>query len=89
MLGTGLVVVHNTLVGGEHKDSELTRGEHRGSEVLEVLEFEVEAGRNHTALVQAAVQIHDNLAIASVIDDLELRDVAMSLHHLEELDEHL
>ena len=89
MLGTSLVVVHDALVGGEHNDAELTGGEHSGGEVLELLQSEIEAGRDDTALVQATVKVDDDLAIAGVIDDLELVDVAVSLHDLEELYEHL
>ena len=89
MLGTGLVVVHNTLVGGQDKDTELSGGKHGGGKVLEVLELEVETGGDNTALVQTTVKVDNDLAIASVVDDLELGNVTVSLHHLEELDEHL
>ena len=89
MLGTGLVVVHDALVRGQDNDAELTRREHRGREVLEVLELQVEAGRDDTALVEAAVQVDNDLAIAGVINDLKLVDIAMLLHNLEELDKYL
>ena len=89
VLGTSLVVVHDALVGGEDDDAELTGGEDSVGEVLELLEGEVETGRDDTALVKTAVQVDDDLAIAGVVDDLELVDVAVSLHDLEELDEHL
>lgn len=89
MLSTGLVVVHNTLVGREDKDTELSGGEHGIGEVLEVLELEVETGGDNSALVQTTVKVDNDLAIAGIVDDLELGDVTVSLHHLEELDEHL
>ena len=44
MLGTGLVVVHDTLVGGKDNNTELTGGEDGGGEVLELLEGQVETG---------------------------------------------
>ena len=44
VLGTGLVMVHDTLVGGQDNDTELTRGEHSVAEVLELVEGEIEAG---------------------------------------------
>ena len=89
MLGASLVVVHDTLVGGQNDNTELTGGKDGVGEVLEFLEGEVETGRDDTALVETAVEVHNDLAIASVIDDLELIDVAVLLHDLEELDENL
>ena len=89
VLGTGLVVVHDTLVGGEHENAELTGGEHGVGEVLELSEGQIETGRDDTALVEATVEVDDDLAVAGVIDDLEVVDVAVSLHDLEELDENL
>ena len=89
MLGTGLVMVHDALVGGEDEHAELTRGEDGVREVLELSQRQIEAGRDDTALVEATVEVDDDLAGASVIDDLELVDVAVLLHDLEELDKHL
>jgi len=89
MLLTGLFVVHNTLVGGEHDETELTGGEDGGGEVLEVLELEIETGGDHTALVESSVELNNDLASAGIVDDLELVDVSMSLHDSEELDENL
>ena len=89
MLGTGLVMVHDALVGGEDEHTELTRGKHGVSEVLELSERQIEARRDDTALVETTVQVDNDLAGARVIDDLELVDVAVLLHDLEELDEHL
>ena len=89
MLGSGLVVVHDALVGGKDDDTELSGGEDGGGEVLELAELEVEARGDHTALVEATVEVDDDLAIAGIIDDLELVDVAVLLHHSEELNENL
>ena len=82
-------MVHDALVSGEDKSSELTGGEHGGAEVLEVLELDVEVGGDHTALVQSSVEVDDDLASAGVVDDLELTDVSVGLHDLEELHEGL
>ncbi len=89
MLGTSLVVIHDALVSGEDNNAELTGGKDSGGELLEILEGEIETGGDNTALVQTTVQVDDDLASASVIDDLELVDVAVSLHDLKELDEDL
>ena len=89
MLGTSLVVVHDALVGREDENTELTGGEDSVGEVLELSQGEIEAGGDDTALVQAAVQVDDDLASTLVIDDHEIINVAVLLHDLEELDEHL
>ena len=82
-------MVHDTLVGGEDEHTELTGGKHGVREVLELSERQIEARRDNTALVETTVQVDNDLAGACVIDDLELVDVAVLLHDLEEFDEHL
>ena len=89
MLGTSLVVVHDALVGGQDDNTELTGGEDGVGEVLELLEGKIEAGGDDTALVQTTVEVDNDLAGASIVDDLELVDVAVLLHDLEEFDEDL
>jgi hypothetical protein len=45
-------------------------------QLLTLVEGNVEAGRDDTGLVQAAVKLDDNLAATVVVDELELADVA-------------
>ena len=89
MLSTGLFVVHDTLVGGKDNKSELTGGEDGGDEVLELLEGEIETGRDDTALVQTSVELNDDLSSSSIVDNFDLVDVSVLLHDAEELDEDL
>jgi hypothetical protein len=44
MLGTSLVVVHDTLVGGEDEHAELTGWEDSVGEVLELFDGQIETG---------------------------------------------
>ena len=44
---------------------------------------------NHAALVDAAGELHNNLPCSVIIDDLQIADVAMLLHHLQKLDDDL
>lgn len=44
--------------------------------LLTLVKGNVEAGRDDTGLVQAAVELDDDLAATVVIDELELADVA-------------
>ena len=81
-LSAGLFVVHNALVGGQDDETELTGGEDAVGEVFEVLELEVEAGRDDSALVEAAVEVNDNLAVAGIVDDVEVVNVTILLHNL-------
>ena len=82
-------MVHDTLVGGEDNVTELTGGEDGVGEVLEVLELQVETGGDDTALVEATVQVNDDLASAGIVNYGELVDVALGLHQAEDLDQNL
>jgi hypothetical protein len=89
MLGSGFVVIHDTLVGGEDDETELSGGEDGGVEVFEFGEGEVESGGDDTALVESTVELDNDLTGSGIVDDLELVDVAVLLHASEELDENL
>ena len=89
VLLTGLFVVHDTLVGGQNESTELTGWEDGVAEVLEVLELEVEVGGDDSALVESSVEVNADLSTSGIIDDLELTNVTVLLHGLEELDEGL
>ena len=76
VLSPGLLVVHDAGRGGEDHLAERARGQQEGAPVLDRVDRDVEAGRDDAALVEAAVQLDDNLAAAVVVDNLELADVA-------------
>jgi hypothetical protein len=75
VLPPGLLVVHDTGGGSEDDVAELTRRKQLDNPLLEVAELDVVAGRDDTGLVDAAVELDDNLAVAVVVDLLELADV--------------
>jgi hypothetical protein len=89
LLIESLGVGHDALVGGDHDEAELTGGEDGVDEVLEVSDLEIETGRDDTALVHAAVELNNDLAGATVVNNGELVDVALSLHETEELNKGL
>ena len=76
MLSPRLLVVHDTSRGGQDDVTELTGGKKLDDPLLEVCELDVVAGADDTGLVDAAVELNDNLAIAVVVNLLELADVA-------------
>lgn len=76
MLPPGLLVVHDTRRSGEDHLAKRAGGEQEGAPVLDRVDGNVEAGRDDAALVQAAVQLDDNLAAAVVVDNLEFANVA-------------
>ena len=76
VLATGLLVVHDTSRGGEDHLAERTGGEEEGNPVLDGVNGNVEAGRDNTGLVEATVELDDDLAATVVVNDLELADVA-------------
>ena len=76
MLATRLLVVHDTGRGSQDHVSELTGRQEFDNPLLKVAEADVEAGGDDTGLVEAAVELDDDLARAVIIDFLELADVA-------------
>lgn len=68
-------MVHDTSRGGEDNVTELTGRKELDNPLLHVAELDVVAGRDDTSLVEAAVKLDDNLAVAVVIDLLELANV--------------
>jgi hypothetical protein len=87
--GAGLLVVHDAEGGRQDNEAELAGGQDGADPLLESLAADVEAGADGTALVQAAVEVDDDLAGAVVVDDLELANVTVLLHDLQELDDDL
>ena len=76
VLAAGLLVVHDASRGGQDNVTELTRGKELDNPLLHVAELDVVAGRDDTGLVEAAVKLDNNLAVAVVVDLLELANVA-------------
>jgi hypothetical protein len=71
-----LLVVEDTSRGGEDDVAELTRRKKLDDPLLEITELDVVAGTDDTGLVDAAVELDHNLAVAVVVDFLELANVA-------------
>jgi hypothetical protein len=80
VLPAGLLVVHDARRGGEDNVTELTRGKQLDDPLLHVAELDVVAGGDDTGLVDAAVELDDNLAVAVVVDLLELANVSCTLY---------
>ena len=76
MLATSLLVIHDTLRGGQHDVTELTAGEQVARPHLDLVDLDIEAGGDATALVQATNQIHNDLSGAVVIHDGDVTNVA-------------
>jgi hypothetical protein len=89
VLAAGLLVVHDTGRGGEDDVAELTGREQLDNPLLELGETDVVAGRDDSDLVEAAVELNNDLAGSVVVDLLELANVTVSLHDSEELDDDL
>lgn len=85
----GLLVGEDALVGGDDEVAELPGGQDAAGPLLEVGEGEVVAGRDDSALVDAADEFDDDLLGSVIVDDLELADVAVGLHEAEEADDEL
>jgi hypothetical protein len=82
-------VVQDTGRGGEDDVSESSRRKEQSDPVLDIPDGDVVTGRDDTGLVKSSVQLDDDFSRTVVVDDLELADVAVALHHAEELDNDL
>ena len=76
MLAASLLVVHDALGGGEHDVAELTAGKQVAGPHLNLIDLNVEAGRDATALVETTNQIDDDLSGAVVIHNGDVTNVA-------------
>jgi len=85
----GLDVIHDTGGGGDHDVAELTRGKDVADPLIEAVEGNIEARRDNTALVDAAKEGDNDLAVAVIVDNLVLTDVAVLLHAVKEAEDHL
>lgn len=76
MLATGLLVVHDTSRGGQDDVTERTGREQQVDPVFNLRQLNVESGRDDSGLVDATVELDDDLAGSVVVDLLELLNVA-------------
>jgi len=77
VLADCLLVIHDTIGGGQHEKTEMARGQQVGHISIEVVQLKIEARADDTALVQATAQLNNDLSRALVIDNLELADVTL------------
>jgi hypothetical protein len=68
VLATSLLVVHDTGGGGQDNVTELTGGKELDNPLLEVTETDVVAGGDDTGLVEASVELDNDLAGAVVVN---------------------
>ncbi len=76
MFPSGLFVVHDARTSSEHDEAELSRRQQLDNPLLEISELDVVTRRDDTSLVEAAVELDDDLAVSVVIDFLEFANVA-------------
>ncbi len=76
MLPPRLLMVHNASARREHNVAKLTRGQQLHNPFLKIGDPDIVAGRDDTSLVEAAVELDNDLAAAVVVDLFELADVA-------------
>jgi len=84
-----LFVVHNASGGGEDDEAELTGRQKLNDPLLHIAELDVKAGADHTSLIDAAIELDDDLAGAVIIDLLKFANIAMLLHNGQKLDNDL
>lgn len=76
MLPSRLLVVHDPSRCGENDIPELTRWQELDDPLLEICEDDVVSWGDDPGLIEAAIQLDDDLAVAVVVDFLKLANVA-------------
>ena len=76
MLALSLLVVHDSHRGGQDDVTELTAREQVAGPHLNLVDLDIEAGRDAAALVETTNQIDDDLSGAVVIHDGDVTNVA-------------
>jgi hypothetical protein len=76
VLSPGLLVVEDTSGGGKDDVAELTGRKQLDNPLLEIAELDVVAGGDDTGLVETSIELDDDLAVAVVVNLLELANVA-------------
>ena len=89
MLPAGLSVIHDSVRRRQDKEAKVTRGEQIRAPLLQLSNTNIKAGGDDTTLVDAAIELNNNLSTTLVLNKLELVDVAVGLHHLQEFDSDL
>ena len=89
MLSSGLLVVHDTSRSGQNNITELSSWQQVLSPLLDITDLDVESWGNDATLVQSTVQLDNDLTRSVVVNVLELTNVTVSLHNLQELDDDL
>lgn len=69
-------MIHDAGAGGEDDVAELTRRQQLDDPLLEIPKLDIVARRDHTSLVETAVELDDNLAGAVIVNFFELANVA-------------
>lgn len=86
---SGLLVVHDSGRGSQDDVTKLSRGQQVLDPLLNVVDLDVESRGDDSALVESAVELDHNLAGSVVVHVLKLANVAVLLHHGQELDDDL
>eukprot|EP00359_Climacostomum_virens_P005174 CAMPEP_0204899802 /NCGR_PEP_ID=MMETSP1397-20131031/2062_1 /ASSEMBLY_ACC=CAM_ASM_000891 /TAXON_ID=49980 /ORGANISM="Climacostomum Climacostomum virens, Strain Stock W-24" /LENGTH=134 /DNA_ID=CAMNT_0052067803 /DNA_START=516 /DNA_END=916 /DNA_ORIENTATION=- len=89
MSSTSLFVVHDAVVSCKHHVPELSAWEKLANDVLELRKLNIVSRADHSAFVEATNQVDDDFVVSVIVDDLELSNVAMFLHQLEETNDDL
>lgn len=76
VLPAGLLVVHDAVRCCHDEHAELPGGEHVADPLLHICDRNIKTGADDAALVEAAVEVNNDLATAMIVNDLELANVA-------------
>lgn len=89
VFATCLLMIHDAVGRGQDNMAKLTRWKEVTGKLLDSCHRNIEPGRDHTTLVDAANELHHYFSCSVVINNLQVSNVAVFLHHLQKLDDDL
>ena len=69
-------MIHDSVGCCEKNIAKLPRRQDVIDKLLKVLQLQIEAGRDHTALVQSACQLNNDFAVSLIVYDFKFSNVA-------------
>ena len=75
-------MIHNPLCCRQYNFPKLSAGQQIGGNLVNVPHLDIKPWTDYSRLVEPSNQFHDCFVGSVIIDDFELSDVSVFLHHL-------
>jgi len=77
-------MIHDTQRSCQNDKAKLTAGKNVRNPLIKAVKRDIETRRKHTTLVDTTKEVHNDLAVAMIVDNFIITDIAVHLHHIQE-----